>query len=193
MPWEKSFDIDVSIDRAMNVFMVKGYEATSLNDLMSAIGIQKGSFYNAFGSKKKLFCQCLLKYDREQHRATLGELKKIEDPVVAISTLFDKMITQSIADKDHKGCLLINTALDLPNQDADIVKAVKKSLSVIETFFKDQIKLGHQTGSIPKSKDPTVTAKGLMALVAGLRVLSRGAYSHSDLKAIKSQALNLIK
>ena len=192
MPWEKTFDIDEAIDRAMDVFMAKGYQATSLSDLMNTIGIQKGSFYNAFGSKRKLFSQCLLKYDREQHRATLTELENLGDPIAAISSLFDKLIEQSLADKDRKGCLLINTALDLPNQDTDTVNAVKKSLAVIETFFKNQIELGHELGSIPKNRDSKTTAKGLTALVAGLRLLSRGVYSHGDLKAIKLQALDLI-
>ena len=55
MPWEKTFDIDEAIDRATEVFWAKGYEATSLADLIKATGVNKGSFYNAFGSKKKLF------------------------------------------------------------------------------------------------------------------------------------------
>ena len=193
MPWEKTFEIDNAIDRATEVFWAKGYEATSLADLLKAIGINKGSFYNAFGSKKKLFTQSLLKYEREQHQQTLAQLESLEDPVVAIDKLFDLLIEQSRTDKEKKGCFLINTALDLPNHDDDIKRAVKKGLKVAESFFERQVALGISTGAIPKRVDPEVTAKGLLTLLVGFRVLARGVFDRVDLSAIKTQAIDLIQ
>ncbi|MGB1215804.1 MAG: TetR/AcrR family transcriptional regulator, partial [Pikeienuella sp.] len=55
MPWEKSFDLDDATDKAAAVFWAKGYEATSISDLVAAMGINKGSLYNAFGDKRRLF------------------------------------------------------------------------------------------------------------------------------------------
>ena len=192
MPWEKAFDVDEAIDRATEIFWAKGYEATSLSDLLKATGINKGSFYNAFGSKKQLFTLSLLKYEREQHRATLHRLSQLEDPVAAITNLFDALIAQSLGDEEKKGCLLVNTALDLPNLDEDTGDTVKSGMADIEAFFKQQIELGHQTGAIPKSVNPAVASIGLVALVVGLRVLARGVFSKDQLQAIKSQAIDLI-
>ncbi len=192
MPWEKSFDTDLAIDRATKVFWAKGYEATSLADLLKAIGINKGSFYNAFGSKKKLFTLSLLKYDREQRKETLAQLSALENPVTALTTLFDGLIDQSLADKDQKGCLLVNTALDMPNHDEDTKQTIKKGFADFEAFFKQQIELGHETGAISKNVDADTTAKGLLSLVVGLRVLARGTFNASGLNAIKSQAIELI-
>ncbi|TQV86474.1 TetR/AcrR family transcriptional regulator [Aliikangiella coralliicola] len=192
MPWEKNFNIDDAVDRATEVFWAKGYEATSLADLLQAIGINKGSFYNAFGSKKKLFTQSLLKYEREQRRDILAELESLEDPVLAINKLFDALIEQSLTDKDKKGCFLVNTALDLPNHDIDTQKTVKKGLKGSESFFERQIKSGIQTGAIPKTIDPGICAKGLLALLVGLRVLARGVFDKTSLMAIKKQAIDLI-
>ncbi len=193
MPWEKSFDIDQAVDRAQHVFWAKGYEATSLADLLKAMGINKGSFYNAFGSKKKLFTQSLLKYDREQRKAALTQLSALNDPIVAFTTLFDGLIAQSLSDDERKGCMLVNTALDLPNHDKDTEKTVKKGLSDFEVFFREQIELGHKTGAIPERVDVTETARGLVTLVVGLRVLARGVFNADGLQAIKSQALCLVK
>jgi len=193
MPWEKTFEIDDAIDRATQVFWAKGYQATSLADLLKVIGINKGSFYNAFGSKKKLFTQSLLKYEREQRRDTLAELEKLQDPVLAINKLFDALIEQSLKDTEKKGCFLINTALDLPNHDDDIKQAVKKGLKDTESFFEQQVALGISTGSIPKRVNPEVTAKGLLTLLVGLRVLARGVFDRTSLDAIKSQAIDLIQ
>jgi len=193
MPWEKTFDIDDAIDRATGVFWAKGYEASSLADLLKAIGINKGSFYNAFGSKKKLFTQSLLKYEREQRRDTLADLEQLEDPVAAIGELFDALIEQSLTDTEKKGCFLVNTALDLPNHDSDIATAVKKGLKDTESFFERQVALGISTGAIAKHINPDVTATGLLTLLVGLRVLARGVFDHASLKAIKVQAMGLIQ
>ncbi len=192
MPWEKSFDIDDAVERATEVFWAKGYEATSLSDLLAAMGINKGSFYNAFGSKHDLFVRGLLKYGQEQHATVIAELSALNEPVLAIRKLFDFLIDQSAVDRDKKGCLLVNTALDLPNQETGIAKIVKSSMDDLETFFRDQLNDGIKTGDVPKSVDPDKTAKALVSLVVGLRVLARGVYQPADLQAIKQQAVELI-
>lgn len=192
MPWEKSFDIDDAVDRATEVFWAKGYEATSLSDLLAAMGINKGSFYNAFGSKHDLFVRGLLKYGKEQNSAALAKLSALNDPVQAIQNLFDFLIEQSIIDRDKKGCLLVNTALDLPNQEPGIADIVKSSMDDIETFFRDQLNNGIKAGDIPKDVCPDKTAKALLSLVVGLRVLARGVYKPSDLEAIKQHAIEII-
>ena len=193
MPWEKSFDLDEAVDQSISVFMAKGYEATSLSDLLTAIGINKGSFYNAFGSKKKLFTQSLLKYDNEQRKAMLDELSQMQDPLKAIGSLFDALIEQSVTRDCKKGCLMVNTALDLPNHDAATEKLVKHSMSEMEVFFRQQIELGHKQESIAKSVSASETAKGLVTLVVGLRVLARGVFDEESLRVIKSQAMHLLK
>tara|TARA_R110000782_G_scaffold123126_8_gene214570 strand:- start:609 stop:1190 length:582 start_codon:yes stop_codon:yes gene_type:complete len=193
MPWEKSFDTNDAIKKATNVFWAKGYETTSLADLLKAIGINKGSFYNAFGSKKSLFIQSLDCYDREHRRKILDHLESLEDPVLAINTLFDTFISESISDCERKGCMFVNTALDLPNHDKDIEIAVKKGLKDTELFFKKQLTIGRDNGSIPAHVDVKTTAKGLLALIVGLRVLARGVFDKASLYAIKAQAVNSIK
>lgn len=192
MPWEKSFDTDLAIDKATKVFWAKGYEATSLSDLLSATGINKGSFYNAFGSKKQLFTESLLKYDRENRKMILAQLEELNDPVTAVNTLFDGLIVQSQSDKEKKGCMLVNTAIDLPNHDPDTEAMVKKGMADFEAFFKQQIELGQSNGSISKKVDSETTSKALLALVVALRVLARGVFDETGLQAIKTQAVDLI-
>lgn len=192
MPWEKEFDVDLAIDRATAVFWSKGYVATSLSDLLSATGINRGSFYNAFGSKKKMFIVSLTKYDNDHRKAILQQLYGLNNPTLAISTLFDELIEQSLTDKNNKGCMLVNTALDLPNHTPDVAKIVDKSLKEFEQFFVDQISLGIKIKTISNTKNIESCAKGLMSMIIGLRVLARGIYTSTDLEQIKKQALSLI-
>ncbi|PWQ97888.1 TetR/AcrR family transcriptional regulator [Leucothrix arctica] len=193
MPWVKTFDTNIAIDRATQVFWAKGYESTSLADLLKATQINKGSFYNAFGSKKSLFTQSLTKYDQENRRVAITQLSALNDPIVAISHFFDMVLDESVNDKDCKGCFLINTALDSPNHDADIQAIVKTGLMELQTFFEEQVSLGISTGVIPSDKNPNAIAKSLVAQLVGLRVLARGVFDVDSLTTIKSQALNLIK
>jgi len=192
MPWEKSFDTDEVLDNAMKVFWAKGYKVTSISDLIEATGVNKGSLYNAFGSKKALFKEAFLKYDREQRQARLKKLSQNHGSIEAIEALFDLLVDQSVSDDDKKGCLLVNTAVNLPHHDADIEVAVLKGMTDYEVFFKDQLTQAKLRGEVNGTLDVNRAAKGLLALVVGLRVLARGVFERSGLEAIRDHALELV-
>ena len=192
MPWEKSFDLDAAVDCATEVFWAKGYEPTSISDLVDGMGINKGSLYNAFGSKKDLFKRVFLKYDQDHRRATFAQLEGIDDPKVAIATLFDSLIEDCASDKERKGCLLANTALELPNHSDDVKELVNNAFGEIESFFKRAITKGHKRGTIPQTVKAKDTAKALLSMVVGLRVLSRGVFDAASVKAVKKSALRLV-
>ena len=192
MPWVKDFDVDAAVGSAMKVFWAKGYDSTSISDLTKAMQINKGSLYNAFGSKKALFTQALLKYERENHQAVIKRLEAKDDPVAAIRTLFDALIAESQADAERKGCLLINTALELPHHSEDIQRMVTAALGDIEQFFRCAIERAQERGQVPAKLDAGEAAKSLLTQVVGLRVLARGAFDEKSLKAIGTQALEHI-
>ncbi len=192
MPWVKDFDEEDVVKRAMKVFWAKGYESTSISDLLRVMEINKGSFYNAFGSKKALFVRALLKYDRENRQRSIATLEALGDPVASIKTLFDGLVKESLADTEQKGCLLVNTALDLPNHSEDIKEMVTSALKDFEKFFERLIRVGQERGEIPDTIDVSQTAKSLLTQVVGLRVLARGVFDEASLRAIGIQALDQI-
>lgn len=192
MPWEKSFDLEEAIERAQKVFWAKGYEATSITDLTNSMAINKGSLYNAFGSKKELFTRALLAYDRDNRQKGLKQLEALDDPILAITTLFEGLIAESAADTERKGCFLVNTALELPNHADDVREMIGSALGDFEKFFERQITLGQKRGCIPTSVKASETAKSLLSLVVALRVLARGVFDTAGLRAIKNDALRLI-
>ena len=96
MPWEKTFNEDKAIEAAMILFWEKGYTDTSMANLLEATNLTKGSFYNAFGSKKDLFIKALLKYDLENRRKVLQKLVAMDQPVQAIESFFENMIEERV-------------------------------------------------------------------------------------------------
>ena len=192
MPWEKSFDEDVVVGKAMNVFWEKGYEATSINDLIEGTGIGRGSLYNAFGGKQALFVRALAKYHAENHRATLSELEARDDPLAAIRGLFSAVLQETVEDKSKKGCFLINTTLELWAHDDKTRSVIKKGHDETIAFFRRCIEVAQARGDIPASVDPLPTAKMLLSLMIAIRVLGRGAFDEGDLREIAAQAERLL-
>jgi len=192
MPWEKTFDIDEALERAAVVFWAKGYKAASMSDLIQGMGINKGSLYNAFGSKKELFKRVLQKFEQDHQKPTLAKFSNSQKPVDAISGIFDWVIAQSTQDLEKKGNLIINTALELPHHDEDIGDIVKSALKRLERFFEEMIICGQENSTIPPTLRSDEAAKSLVSLMVGIRVLARGAYLEEDLVAIRKNALRLI-
>lgn len=193
MPWEKTFDIDEATDKAIEVFWKKGYEATSMSDLTRAMQINKGSLYNAFGSKKALFDRALARYDQNNRATKLAELRTFPDAVAAITGLFDGLIEDARQDPRNLGCFVVNTAQDLPNQPPEVAEVVKGSLDDIEHFFAEMVEKGHAKGQIPASVGARETAQALLSMLVGLRLLSRGAAGIPALESIRAGALRLIQ
>ncbi len=192
MPWEKSFDVSDAIDQAKNVFWKKGYEGSSINDLLAATGLKRGSLYNAFGGKEELFIKALLEYDRADRKAYLKHYEDMDNPRQAISVFFDDIVNQSIEDDQLKGCMLVNTALEFPSHSKEVHAIVKAAFLEIEEFFQRLIELGQARSEIPEHVDARETAKALFGLLLGIRVLARGAFDDAGLKAIANRAIYLI-
>ena len=192
MPWEKSFDEDAVVGKAMKVFWEKGYEATSISDLIEGTGIGRGSLYNAFGGKQALFTQALSKYHGENHRATLAKLEALDDPLNAIRGLFAAVLEETVEDKAKKGCFLINTTLELWTHDAKTQAVIKKGHDETIAFFRRCIEVAQAREEIPSSVDALSTAKVLLSLMIAIRVLGRGAFDERDLRQIADQAERLL-
>ena len=192
MPWEKSFDEEVALEKAMHVFWDKGFDSASIADLIEQTGVNRGSLYNAFGGKHALFVKALLKYDRDNRQANLARLEAMDNPKRAISEFFDNMVTNTLADTERKGCFLFNTVLDSSSHEADVNEIVANGLREIEGFFRRSIEVGQARGDIRQDIDAQAKAKALLALSLAIRVLGRGPYNESALQTIADEAKQLI-
>ena len=192
MPWEKSFDEDEVLGKAMAVFWEKGFEPASMADLIAGTGITRGSRYNAFGGKEQLFIKSLQKYDRDNRGALLAELEALDDPMRAIATMFEVIVSQTVADTRKKGCFLINTASDLTASCDEVNSIVRNALRELEAFFRRSVEAAQARRQVPAGLDPGATAKGLMSMIVAIRVLGRGTYDEASLRTIATQALRLL-
>lgn len=189
MPWEKQFDRDAALEKAMQTFWARGYEATSVQDLLDSMGLNRGSLYATFGDKHALFLEALRMYDKEVRQRLLRTLREKFSPKDAIRELLRTFERQSAEHSPGNGCFLTNTALELAARDKEARRIVAQSQEEIETFFADSIKMGQRTGEISLAISPRNMARGLLASFIGLVVLTRSRPEPTLLRSIIDDAI----
>lgn len=193
MPWAKNFDVDETLDKAMRLFWSRGYEATSMKDLVQGMGINRGSLYDTFGDKRSLFIAALRHYDNQCRKTRLATLERRYSPKAAIQTLFRDWIDLVLSDSAHSGCFLTNTALELSAHDDEVGAIVATSQKETESFFYRLIKKGQVSGEIPMDVNAKQTARVLLADLLGLLVLARSRPERALLQSIASAATSSLK
>ncbi len=193
MPWEKAFDVDTAIDNAMLVFWEKGYEPASITDLLEGTGLNRGSLYNAFGGKKQLFVDALKKYDQDYRRPLISRLEALDDPRQAIEQYLDTIVSDTLSDRAHKGCFLVNTALEYASHDAEVNGIVSNGFKETEAFLRRCIEVGQARNQIPKTIEPSSTATAILGLSVSVRVLGRGVFGEEALGQIALEGKRMIQ
>ncbi|MEV4336899.1 TetR/AcrR family transcriptional regulator [Streptomyces sp. NPDC049590] len=173
----KQFDPDAAVDQAMQVFWRKGYAGTTPQDLVDALGIGKGSLYNAFGSKHALFERALRRY-RDSQAVLLMEMLEECGPVKArLRKALEFLAELDLADPDRRGCMAVNTAAELARTDQTAAELVRRMFDRTEDAFRALIEEGQRAGEIAPERDPAALGSLLLNTVVGLRLMARIAES----------------
>lgn len=190
MPWEKQFNRDEVLDKAMQLFWSRGYSATSMQDLVEAMGINRGSLYATFGDKHALFLAALRMFDEQVRARLLSNLTAEFSPREAICELFRLFQREATLPNGNRGCLLTNSALELAAHDPEVATIVAESQRQIESFFQSRIEAGREGGEIPAGRPASELSKGLLASLLGLMVLIRSRPDPGLLGSVVDEALS---
>jgi len=178
----REFDTALALDAAMHQFWGKGYEATSLQDLLDVMQISKSSFYETFGNKHQLFEQCLTHYAQSLANHMKEDLQRAKTGRTFIESIFTAVADEASAKKEKHGCLLVNTANELAHRDKTICKLVSFGTAQLGDVFLSAIKRAQQEGEILVDKKPAVLANYLVTSLTGLKTMVKGG---ADAKTIK--------
>jgi len=192
MPWEKQFDKAEVLDRALQTFWARGYEATSMQDLVDCTGVNRASLYATYGDKRAFFLEALRAYD-DGRRKMLAEFEKRYQPCEAIRKVFLAFLADVPNQTGGRGCFMTNTALELSAHDAEIRSIVARAQEEVEAFFAAMIKKGKADGSISAHVKPSDGARGLLASLLGFLVLVRSRPNPTLLDSIIDDAIRRLK
>jgi TetR/AcrR family transcriptional regulator, transcriptional repressor for nem operon len=194
----KEFDEDKALDSAVDCFWEHGYEATSVRDLVRAMGICSASFYNAYGDKRGLFAVALERYANRSMRERVARIEARHPPKRRVAAFLDEIVEKSAQDSDCKGCMLVNSALDIGPHDPEIGTLVSGYLSEIRAFFKRSLAAARGSGDLSRRLDLDATADHFLGVLVGIRVLARTKLRRSTdrrrmLMAVAQPALGILK
>lgn len=189
----KAFDETRALDAAVDCFWSRGYEATSIRDLADAMRIGGASLYNAYGDKRALFSRSLQRYAERSMRERIARLEANHQPKEAIRAFLAEIIDRSVKDPDRKGCLLVNSALDVAPHDAEIGKVVGGYLDELRAFFRRNIEAARAAGQVSRAIDAEEVSGHLLGVLAGIRVLARTGAKRKLLEAVARPALDLLE
>jgi TetR/AcrR family transcriptional regulator, transcriptional repressor for nem operon len=169
----REFEEKAVLDAAVQCFWSRGYEATSVRDLAEKMGITGASLYNAFGDKRALYRRALDHYVEPSFGDRIGRFEGKLPPREAIGAFFKEIIERSLSDTERKGCMLVNTALEMAPHDPEFQRVVAEVLVQADGFFQRCAAAGQKNATISPSQAAEDLARLLLSMLLGIRVLAR--------------------
>jgi TetR/AcrR family transcriptional regulator, transcriptional repressor for nem operon len=185
----RQFDEQEVIALALDVFWRKGLNDATMQDLAAATGVQRGSLYNAYGDKERLF---LLTYERYANRFldSVRQTLSNPDPAIALTALLKGVIASLIVGAPSRGCLTTKTAIELPLAGKMIEARVKRLLEDLTTLIRDALSTPAARRKL--SCDPDVAADLVVTFTRGLAVMERAYRNPQHLEKMAQQFVNVL-
>lgn len=192
MPRVKQFDKDEILEKAMTLFWKQGYTATSIQDLVTHLGVNRASIYDTFGDKETLFLKAFKHYRKSNAEGVIQFFESRTNVKEGFRQLFERTIEDSVNDRDNKGCFVVNTTTELIPGDETILNIIEENRQRFEAIFLDYLKSGEEKGQFQKGKDLPAMATLLFTLYNGLKVVSKVNSNKKELTNSIDQVLSLL-
>ncbi|MFH8972538.1 TetR/AcrR family transcriptional regulator [Streptomyces sp. NPDC017890] len=189
----KEFDPDAALRAALELFWRRGYEATSMSDLVEHLGIGRASIYATFGNKHELFLKALERYEQGLLPQLLEELARPGPALPGVRSLVRRYAVEAAAeDLRERGCFVTNTAAELAPHDPVAARRVERNWDQLETVLHSTLVRARTQGELPADRDPLALARMLLVLLQGLRVVGKASPDPARVRDAAEQALALL-
>ncbi|HLZ64948.1 MAG TPA: TetR/AcrR family transcriptional regulator [Aliidongia sp.] len=188
----REFDVDDVLRNAGEVFRLKGYHGTSVQDLTEGTGLTRGSIYKAFHDKRSLFLAALDQTIAGALQRTGDGLAKAGSAKDAIRETLIGYGRRAASSEGRRGCIMTAAAMELIPEDAEVTVVITRMFRRIEDLFAAAVIRGQAAGEIPRDHDERAIAKQLLCTMQGLRVLGKTGPSEEDTTQIVDQTLRIL-
>ncbi|WP_298474009.1 TetR/AcrR family transcriptional regulator [uncultured Maribacter sp.] len=192
MPRVKLFDEKEVLIKAMHLFWKQGYAATSVQDLVNSLGINRASLYDTFGDKEKLFKKAFAYYRKINNDALVAFLKKYPNVKEGFTALFNASINEAVSDIDCKGCFVVNSIAELIPGDDHMVRLIQENQEFMEVTFFEYLKKGKENGQLKTTQDLKSLAYLLYTIQAGIKIVSKADVDKEKLLKSVEVGLSLL-
>ncbi|MBN0043620.1 helix-turn-helix transcriptional regulator [Streptomyces actuosus] len=189
----KAFDPQVALQSALELFWSKGYEATSMADLVDHLGIGRASIYATFGNKRALYLKALDRYGEARNTALARELSRPGPALPAVRAAVRRLAAEAAEEPGRtRGCLVTNTAAELAPHDGAAARRVELNWAHLETLLHSALLRAQAQGELPEERDPRALARMLLVLLQGLGVVGKASTDPARVLDAAEQALTLL-
>ncbi|CAM5261406.1 TetR/AcrR family transcriptional regulator [Streptomyces aurantiogriseus] len=193
MARSKEFDPDAVLQSALELFWRRGYEATSMADLVEHLGIGRASLYATFGNKRDLYLKALDRYGEAQQPQLVRELSPPGPALPAVRAVVRRFAAEAMDEtRRARGCFVTNTAAELAPHDPAATLRVEMGWEHLETLLHSALVRAQAQGELPAGRDPLALARLLLVLLQGLRVVGKASSDPARVRDAAEQALALL-
>jgi TetR/AcrR family transcriptional regulator, transcriptional repressor for nem operon len=169
----KDFDEDEVLEKAVRLFWHKGYNGTSMQDLVDGLGISRSSLYDTYGDKHALFMKSLESYKNTVSSQMCTIISDTVSAKEAIKQLLDLTTSQLLNDEQHNGCFMVNAEVEVAPHDKEVSSMICQGDQQVEDAFYRAIKKGQENGELNDEKDARAVARFIFNTVKGIRVSAK--------------------
>ena len=192
MPRPKKFEKEEVLKKAVDLFWEQGFHATSMDNLVTSLGINRASMYNTFGSKQGLFQAAIQQYKSESTKKIEKYFSKQENVRQGFGQYFTNLIESSTSDKIRKGCFVVNTTTELANSSQEIEIELDSNKVQFENIFKAFLQKGVEMGQISPYKDLEKIAAYFYTFQSGIQVMTKLSSTKEELIQQVQMALKVL-
>lgn len=188
MARNKAFEPEERLEKAKSVFWQKGYNATSMQDLVDTMGLNRGSIYDTYGDKHSLFLQCLRSYTEstfEDYQRTVTETKS---PMKAVEKIIKRAAMRTVA--EGMTCMGVKSTFELASVDEEVHAILRENTTNMISVLKELLKKAQKAGEISTKRDPEVLASFIVSNFTGFWQFY---LVYGDAELVQQQAEFLIK
>jgi TetR/AcrR family transcriptional regulator, transcriptional repressor for nem operon len=188
----REFDMDEALDRAIRVFREQGYNATSIGDLIGAMGLASGSIYKAFRDKHAVFLAAFDRYVSLRNAQIAAVVRSSKPARERLRDVLGFYVESAKGIEGRRGCMVVGGAVELAMVDREVAARVNVSMARNEAVLADLIREGQADKSISAGIDPEETARIMVCLTQGLRVVGKSGRAPQDTPAAVDIAMKLL-
>jgi TetR/AcrR family transcriptional repressor of nem operon len=189
----KTFDEAEVLEKAQGIFWCKGYNGTSMQDLVDGLGISRSSLYDTYTDKRELFLIALKKYRDEQAQAMIEMINNSTSIIKAIEIVLKGLVEASIQDTTNKGCFIVNSTIEIAPHDKEVAAIVTENMQNIEEALYKAIRKGQEKGEIATKLPARALARFLFNTTAGLQVAAKAGAEKKVYDDVISVAMSVLK
>jgi len=188
----KEFDRDAVLDKALELFWFKGYEQTSIQDLVQAMGINRGSMYDTFKDKQSIYQEAFERYTMRRGTAMVTLLRNAPSLKEGVNMLLQQIVEDAVQTTQPKGCFITNTCVELAPHDDAMREKLAQIFGSMEHALDEAICSAIQRGEIRSDKNARQLARFLVSSINGLQVMAKANNDRELLEDIVLQTLSVL-